>query len=45
MALVPGLRPGRYHLRVYPDDFAFEPESFDLPAPTEEPLRITWRRR
>jgi hypothetical protein len=44
-ALLPGLRPGRYHLRVYPDDFVFEPEAFDLPAATEEPLRISWRRR
>jgi hypothetical protein len=44
-AVVPGLRPGHYHLRVYPDDFAFEPEAFDLPGPTEEPLRIAWRRR
>lgn len=44
-ALVPGLRPGRYHLRVYPDDFAFEPSAFDLPGATEGPLRISWRRR
>ncbi len=44
-ALVPGLSPGRYHLRAYPDDFAFEPEAFDLPATGEEPIPVRWKRR
>jgi hypothetical protein len=43
--LVQSLAPGRYHLRVFPDDFAFEPESFDLPSSAGEPVAVRWRRR
>lgn len=44
-ALAQSLAPGRYHLRVFPDDFIFEPEAFDLPSPAGEPLAVRWRRR
>jgi hypothetical protein len=40
-----GLAPGRYQLRTYPDDVAFEPAWFDVPAPDGEPVRVTWRAR
>jgi hypothetical protein len=44
-AVIQSLRPGRYHLRVYPDDFVFEPAAFDLPTAAEGPIPISWRRR
>jgi len=35
-----GLSPGRYHVRVYPDDLACEPEVFDLPAPDDATIEL-----
>jgi protocatechuate 3,4-dioxygenase beta subunit len=40
-----GLAPGRYHLRIYPDDIALEPASFDLPAAGDAPIRVRRRAR
>jgi hypothetical protein len=44
-ALIQGLSPGRYHVRVYPDDFAFDPPVIELPAASAEPVAVRWRRR
>ncbi len=41
---VPGLAPGRYWIRAFPDDFLFEPESFLVDHEDVE-VTIDWRQR
>jgi RNA polymerase sigma-70 factor (ECF subfamily) len=41
---VPGLAPGRYWLRAYPDDFTFEPEGFLVDREDVE-VTVDWRQR
>jgi RNA polymerase sigma factor (sigma-70 family) len=41
---VPGLAPGRYWIRAFPDDFTFEPESFLVDREDVE-VTIDWRQR
>ncbi len=44
-ALVDGLEPGQYSIRSFPDDFAFEPESFEVTGQDEAAVVIRWKRR
>jgi hypothetical protein len=40
-----GLVPGRYQLRAFPDNVAFEPDSIDLFTTPEQPIDLHWRLR
>jgi hypothetical protein len=40
---LPGLAPGHYLVKCYPDDFVFEPAGFELAGPEKAELRIRWR--
>jgi len=40
-----GLRPGRYVVKSYPDDYVFEPATLDLTGPGPHELVLTSRRR
>lgn len=49
-ALLHGLAPGRYTVKAFPDDFLFEPASFELQDPDPETgetptVEIRWRMR
>jgi len=44
-ARLPGLAPGRYTLRAYPEDLRFEPEAFDVTGEESGPIEIRWRLR
>lgn len=44
-ALVDGLDPGRYSIRSFPDDFVFEPDSFEVTEQDEAAVVVRWRRR
>jgi len=39
----PGLAPGHYFVKCYPDDFVFEPAELDLAGPERAELQIRWR--
>ena len=40
---LPGLAPGRYRFKVFPDDVAIEPEVVDMPA--EDVVEVRWWQR
>ncbi|MCP3916195.1 MAG: sigma-70 family RNA polymerase sigma factor [bacterium] len=39
-----GLKPGRYALKVFPDDYVFEPATFEVEG-TRTSVELEWRRR
>ena len=43
-ALLEGLKPGRYTLKSYPDDFVFEPATFEL-RDQQSTVGIRWSMR
>jgi hypothetical protein len=40
-----GLKPGRYVLKSYPDDYLFEPPALELSPTSPDELVLRWRRR
>ena len=44
-ARLEGLAPGRYTLRAFPDDYAFEPEWFEVVAGAADPIELRWQPR
>jgi hypothetical protein len=44
IAKLGGLAPGRYTMKAFPDDFVFEPASFDVAAGGSK-VTLRWRRR
>lgn len=45
LASLKGLPSGRYSVTAIPDDFVFEPASFDVGEETNLPIEIHWRCR